>query len=301
MKAKNQSELDSEAATTQFDADEQPIRSWTTRNNNLIFPLSALLLGIAVALGYYAWTLWSEKKTTSKELSSAKIQVVELKRERSQSQQKVLQMQNEQTSRENELQEQKAKTVELEMQLSAAEASLEKLREKSSEAKELLKEFRAIASQFKKMVDSGRLEVRFRRGRMIVELPAEVLFPSGSADLTEAGATAIKDVAKILKTVPNKRFVVAGHTDSVPISNDRFRSNWALSSARAVNVTEALIRWGIDPNRLGAVGYAEYDPIAGNVKESGRKKNRRIEIVLEPRLKEFPEKAKASSKAKKKK
>jgi chemotaxis protein MotB len=299
MEEKKKLKDDSEAATVQYGSGDNLEPSWNTKNSKLIFPVAGVLLGIAVGLGYYAWTLWSAQKTTTRALTSAKSEVVELKR---QSQQKELQMQNEQSVREAELRDTKARIVELEMQLSAAEASLGKLREQTVDAKKQLTEFRALALQFKRMVDSGRLEIRFRRGRMIVELPAEVLFPSGSADLTEPGADSLKEVAKILKTVPYKRFIVAGHTDSVPISNDRFRSNWELSSARAVNVIQALIRSGIDPSRLSTAGYAQYDPISNNAKEAGRKKNRRIEIVLEPRLKEFPEKAeKVLSKTAKKK
>lgn len=184
------------------------------------------------------------------------------------------------------------------MQLSAVEANLGDLEKQSSETKQQLEEFRKLAGQFKSMIDSGRLEVRFRRGRMIVQLPEDVLFPSGSADLTKDGADAIIEVGKILKSVRDKRFIVAGHTDSVPISNDRFRSNWELSTARAVNVLQSLIRSGIDAGRLAAAGYAQYDPIAGNARAAGRKQNRRIEIVLEPSLKEFPEKVKAVIKPK---
>lgn len=299
MEEKKKLKDDSEAATVHFDSSDDLESLRNAKNSKLIFPVAGVLLGIAVGLGYYAWTLWSEQKTTTKALTSAKSEVVELKR---QSQQKELQIQNEQNVREAELRDVKARTVELEMQLSAAESSLGKLREQTVDAKQQLTEFRALALQFKRMVDSGRLEVRFRRGRMIVELPAEVLFPSGNADLTEPGADSLKEVAKILKKVPYKRFIVAGHTDSVPISNDRFRSNWELSSARAVNVIQALIRSGIDPSRLSTAGYAQYDPIANNVKDAGRKKNRRIEIVLEPHLKEFPEKAeKTLSKTAKKK
>lgn len=67
-----------------------------------------------------------------------------------------------------------------------------------------------------------------------------------------------------------------------------FSSNWALSAARAVTVTEALIDSGVKPTRLNAAGFGPYDPIASNASSKGRQKNRRIEIVLEPNLRELP-------------
>jgi chemotaxis protein MotB len=94
----------------------------------------------------------------------------------------------------------------------------------------------------------------------------------------------------------SRRFQVAGHTDNIPVATAQFKSNWELSSARAVNVTGALIRGGLRPEQLVAAGYGEYDPVARNTKEAGRAKNRRIEIILEPRLREFPELEKAAAK-----
>ena len=123
---------------------------------------------------------------------------------------------------------------------------------------------------------------------MIVDLPAQVHFPSGSADLTEEGGKSLDEVAKILRSMRDRRYIVAGHTDNVPVATDRFASNWELSSARAVKVTAELIRGGLRPEQLVAAGYSEYDPVARNANEAGKQKNRRIEIILEPRLAPLP-------------
>jgi chemotaxis protein MotB len=85
-----------------------------------------------------------------------------------------------------------------------------------------------------------------------------------------------------------RRFIVAGHTDNVPVATDQFANNWELSTARAVKVTSALIRGGLRPEQLVAAGASEYDPVARNTSEAGRQKNRRIEIILEPRLQPIP-------------
>jgi chemotaxis protein MotB len=112
-------------------------------------------------------------------------------------------------------------------------------------------------------------------------MPAAVLFDSGSAELSEAGRDTVIQVAKVLRNVPRHRFLVGGHTDNVPAVK-QYKSNWDLSAARAVRVTETLTSHGVAPERLVIAGYSEFDPIAGNGSETGRQKNRRIEIILEP-------------------
>ena len=157
-------------------------------------------------------------------------------------------------------------------------------------------EFRAVTKQFQRMIDSGKLQISFRRGRMIVELPAAVLFASGKAEVSPEGRQALQEIAKILRKVPGKRFIVGGHTDDVPIGKGAgdYSSNWSLSAARAVTVTESLIAAGLRANHLVASGYGEYDPIASNASERGRQKNRRMEIVLEPELAALPATAPAA-------
>jgi chemotaxis protein MotB len=120
---------------------------------------------------------------------------------------------------------------------------------------------------------------------MIVEMPAAVLFDSGSAELSEAGKDTVLRVAKVLRSVSRHRFLVGGHTDNVP-SVKEYKSNWELSAARALTVTGSLISHGVSPKRIAVAGYSEYDPVASNGSEAGRQKNRRIEIILEPYVNE---------------
>jgi chemotaxis protein MotB len=168
-------------------------------------------------------------------------------------------------------------------ELVAANLNVVELVDERGELGAELAEFKQMTRELSRMIDSGRLQVSFRRGRMVVELKAQVLFPSGSADLTAGGKDALKEVAKSLRGFKGRHFIVAGHTDNIPVSGP-FENNWALSSARALNVTGALIRAGLRPQQLVAAGYGEYDPIARNNSEAGRQANRRIEIILEPRL-----------------
>jgi len=177
--------------------------------------------------------------------------------------------------------------------LNATKAELDELRQQHADAAKRLAAFKALGEKLKKMIDAGKLEVTTRRGRMIVKLPAEVLFSSGSAQLSPEGQGPLKELAAVLKQFPDRRFMVAGHTDNVPIGPSTYKSNWELSTARAVTVTEFLASVGVNPGRLAAAGYSEYDPIRSNASEAGRAENRRIEIVLLPNVEEISGLAKA--------
>ena len=181
----------------------------------------------------------------------------------------------------------KRRTV-LEADLSVCQSSVKDLKEQSKEQAALLAEFKGLTGKFQRMIDSGKLDVVFRRGKMVVKLPESILFPSGSADLSNDGKSAIAEVAAILRQMGGRRFTVAGHTDNLPVQSGKFDNNWELSSQRAVKVTELLIEKGVPAPNLVAAGYGPYDPIASNGTSSGRQKNRRIEIILEPNLKDLP-------------
>jgi chemotaxis protein MotB len=176
------------------------------------------------------------------------------------------------------------KVEELGETLKASAGELEELRRQRAEAEKRLAAFKALTARFQKMIDTGALRVRLRGGRMIVEMPAGVLFPSGKADLSPRGASTLQSVAGVLKELRDRRFIVAGHTDNVPLRNSEHTDNWALSTARALTVTRFLISVGMTPRTLAAAGYSEYDPVASNKSGRGRQQNRRIEIILSPNL-----------------
>jgi chemotaxis protein MotB len=169
-------------------------------------------------------------------------------------------------------------------------AELEELRAEHAESEKRLEAFKALTEQFRKMIDSGKLEVVLRHGRMVVKLPAGVLFDSGSAELSKDGKGALREVAAILNRVKGRRFMVAGHTDNVPVvASSPFKNNLELSTARALTVAQHLVASGMNPARLVAAGYSQYEPVQPNTREAGRRENRRIEIVLMPNVTEIPE------------
>ncbi|MEQ9501994.1 MAG: OmpA family protein [Deltaproteobacteria bacterium] len=169
--------------------------------------------------------------------------------------------------------------------LAATTAEVEQLRKLRAEAEKEAAQFRAIAQKLKSMVDAGQLEVVMRKGRINLKLPDNILFPSGSKRLKKDGKEALESVAAVLKDVKDREFLIAGHTDNVPLGRkSRFKNNWGLSTARAVEVVQLMIDSGVNPDQLAAAGFGEHDPIADNETEEGRAKNRRLEIILLPKI-----------------
>ena len=95
------------------------------------------------------------------------------------------------------------------------------------------------------------------------------------------------EVAVVLRQFPDRRFMVAGHTDNQAVK-ETYKDNWELSMARALVVARFLIEAKMNPQNIVAAGYGEFDPIAKNATPEGRRENRRIEIILLPDLSELP-------------
>jgi len=171
--------------------------------------------------------------------------------------------------------------------LDQAKRRLEELRKAQAAAEQRAALFRNLALKLRKMVDAGQLKITLRDGRMVLQLPNEVLFDSGRTDLKPRGKETLAGLAQVLKTIEKRHFQVAGHTDNVPIQNSGYPSNWELSCARALVVVHFLIEQGVPSDLLSAAGYGEVDPVAGNESPAGRQGNRRTEIVLQPNIDEL--------------
>nr|WP_256445144.1 OmpA family protein [Verticiella sp. GG226] len=108
----------------------------------------------------------------------------------------------------------------------------------------------------------------------------EILFPSGQADLALTGSDVLDRLANVLARNPYP-LSIEGHTDIIPIQNDRFASNWELATARATSVVRYLSRHGIASDRMRAVGYAHTRPLTTNDTPQGRSTNRRVELIMD--------------------
>ena len=157
---------------------------------------------------------------------------------------------------------------------------------KQTEAR--IAEYKKLLGSFKALIDAGKLKVKVVAGRMIVELPSDVLFASGSIDLSSGGKASILEIGKILASMEQRQFQIEGHTDDRPIHTARFPSNWQLAAGRAISVAQILIEAGLSPTQLSAASFGEHRPVSSNSSSEGRSHNRRIEIVLVPDLSKVP-------------
>jgi chemotaxis protein MotB len=171
--------------------------------------------------------------------------------------------------------------------LADAKSRLEELRKAQAAADARAALFKQLALKFQKMIDAGELKVALRNGRMVIELPNDVLFDTGQTVIKPAGKQAIAKIATVLRSITDRHFQVAGDTDNVPIATPLFPSNWELSTRRAVEVLHLLVAQGMKPELLSAAGYGEFDPVASNGSADGRALNRRIEITLQPNIDEL--------------
>jgi chemotaxis protein MotB len=184
--------------------------------------------------------------------------------------------------------------------------ALDEYRLRAEQLEKIKKRFETLRDKLKLLTDQG-LKVEVRNNRMVIRLPGDVLFPSGSDKLKDQGVAVLGTVADVIRNDPqlSKRyFQVAGHTDNKPLQGGQFRDNWGLSLMRAREVLLWLIGpvnaksdakdpadkrngGGLDVTRLHAAGYGETDPVQPNTDDEKRSANRRVELILLPDVEEM--------------
>lgn len=132
------------------------------------------------------------------------------------------------------------------------------------------------------------VDVKVLKGVVYISLNDNMLYKSGSYEISPAAMDILSKIAKIIKDYKDYDVLVEGNTDNVPINRTNIRNNWDLSGLRASSVVQVLQNdFGINPKRLTAAGRGEYNPIADNGTEVGKQRNRRTEIIITPKLDEF--------------
>jgi chemotaxis protein MotB len=237
----------------------------------------------AAAGGYYTWQFRQRASTTSDDASTCLTKLGKAQSEAADATTK-------KTDCIGALDSAIKKSKELETQLTAMSGNmnaskdeLAQLRSQRAEAEKRVAAVEDIQRQFAKMIDTGQLKVTARRGTLVLSMPSEVLFPSGVAELSKPGELAVLEVGITLKRFPDRRFLVVGHADDMPLKTSPYKDNLELSIARALNVTRFLVQAGMDPKNLLPAGAGEYDPVSKD-----RAKNRRIEIALMPAISDLP-------------
>jgi chemotaxis protein MotB len=189
---------------------------------------------------------------------------------------------------EQELQSSSKDRGQLKATLEETRRALAEMQKREEEQKKRLTEFNELTQRFKHLIDAGTLSVRIVDGKMVVSLGSDVLFPSGSARLSEKGIQTIKDVNTQLVSISDKVYQVEGHTDNVPIKTAAFPSNWELASTRALTVAKTMIENGMPADRVSAASFGDTHPVAPNDSIENKALNRRIEIVIVPDLSSLP-------------
>ena len=172
-------------------------------------------------------------------------------------------------------------------ELESSQAQLQStVHEREAALAELTKTQDELAQKLQAEIQKGDVLIKQREGQLVVDLVDQIMFDSGAAELNEQGKAVLKKVGETFLKFPDKVIEVGGHTDNVPISpklGSRFPSNWELSTARATNVVRFLQDESKIPGqRLVAAGFSEFRPTGSNKTATGRRRNRRIEVVLLP-------------------
>ncbi|WP_369821325.1 OmpA family protein [Prevotella sp. tf2-5] len=134
------------------------------------------------------------------------------------------------------------------------------------------------------------VDVQVLKGVVYISLADNMLYKSGSYEISDRASETLSKIAKIIKDYKDYDVLIEGNTDNVPIKRENIRNNWDLSCLRASSVVQALQnQYGVDPKRLTAGGRGEYNPLQPNSSEAGKQRNRRTQIIITPKLDEFME------------
>jgi len=164
-------------------------------------------------------------------------------------------------------------------------SDVEKISQLKGQLSDLERAQAELESRLESEINNNEVNVQMLDKGLVITFVSEVLFDSGKAELLPDSLNKLGKVAAVLKTtVSDLNVGIEGHTDNVPIKHSGWKSNWELSSARALSVLHYLDdQEKVKPKRLSATGYGQFQPISSNITKSGKQKNRRVEIVILPK------------------
>ena len=150
---------------------------------------------------------------------------------------------------------------------------------RDAQTAELLPSLQVLTKELGSEIRAGKLQINMGSRGLIISFTQAALFPSGEDEIAKDFYPSIQKIANAIKQVPNP-VRLEGHTDSVPIHNSRFKSNWELSAARSIALLELFVSSGLPRERLSIAGYADTAPVDNNETELGRQRNRRVDMVI---------------------
>ncbi len=159
-----------------------------------------------------------------------------------------------------------------------------RLSEEKKARNELMRARDELEEKLKKEIEEKQIRLEMLNKGLVITFVDEILFDSGKAEIKKDAYSILDRVAKVLNNqVRNRNIAIEGHTDNQPIRKSKWKSNWELSTTRATSVLHYLVNErGVAPERLSAVGYGEFRPVASNKTKEGRQQNRRVEITILP-------------------
>jgi chemotaxis protein MotB len=145
---------------------------------------------------------------------------------------------------------------------------------------ELLPSLQILSKELEEEIRKGKLEISMQPRGLTVSFRQAALFPPGADEIADDAYSSVEKIANAIKRIPNP-VRLEGHTDSMPIHNTRFRSNWELSAARSIALLELLTEhFDVPRDRISIAGYADTAPVATNETDDGRSRNRRVDIII---------------------
>jgi len=162
----------------------------------------------------------------------------------------------------------------------------QKIEELSVQLDELSRSKGLLEQKLGQEINDRQIKLQMMEKGLVITVVGDLLFDSGKAKIRSEAYSLLDKVASVLKdNMAQFNVGIEGHTDNLPIQHSGWKSNWELSTARALSVLYYLNKdQGISPERLSAIGYGEYHPVASNETKDGRKQNRRVEIVILPNV-----------------
>ncbi|MDD5282216.1 MAG: OmpA family protein [Candidatus Omnitrophica bacterium] len=162
----------------------------------------------------------------------------------------------------------------------------QKIEELNAQLDELLRSKGMLEQKLGQEINDKQIKLQMMEKGLVITVVGDLLFDSGKSKIRPEAYSLLDKVSAILKdNMAQFNVGIEGHTDNVPIKLSGWKSNWELSTARALSVLHYLVKdQGIAPERLSAIGYGEYRPVDSNETAYGRKQNRRVEIVILPNI-----------------
>lgn len=239
-------------------------KSWLISYSDLISLLFVIIVIIAATSSSQIDSKLREIKQATSEQQAALREAIESK--------DILELEKLELQREIALLEQRQRQL---------VADIEQVRTNEADA---TKRLDIVRTQLAAALNEQNIQFEQTPEGLLIRLPENILFTSGSAELRPSGKEVVASVAEVLQRFPHM-VRIEGYSDNVPITSGRYRSNWELSAARALAVMRELVdEHALPPSRFTMAGFGELNPIADNTSEENRARNRRVEMVILPDL-----------------